>query len=58
VHKEINEGRTLTVVENLDENGRIVECAQMTGSITESNLNAAREMLIQARQRQKELLSS
>jgi DNA repair protein RecN (Recombination protein N) len=57
VHKEINDGRTMTVVEELDENGRIVECAQMTGSITESNLNAAREMLIQARHRQKELLS-
>lgn len=58
VHKEITEGRTQTVVEALDEDGRIVECAQMTGSITESNLNAAREMIVQARQRQKELLSA
>jgi DNA repair protein RecN (Recombination protein N) len=57
VYKEITEGRTVTVVETLDENGRIVELAQMTGSITESNLNAAREMIVQARQRQKELLA-
>ena len=58
VHKEINDGRTNTVVETLDDNGRIVELAQMTGSITESNLNAAREMLMQARLRQKELIQS
>ena len=58
VHKQINEGRTTTEVETLDDNGRIVELAQMTGSITESNLNAAREMLVQAKQRQKELLTS
>ncbi|MHC1740199.1 MAG: DNA repair protein RecN [Anaerolineaceae bacterium] len=58
VLKEINDGRTSTIVEDLDDNGRIVELAQMTGSITESNLNAAREMLVQARQRQKALLSS
>lgn len=58
VHKEVTEGRTSTVVERLDENGRIVELAQMTGSISESNLNAAREMIVQARQRQKELRSS
>jgi DNA repair protein RecN (Recombination protein N) len=58
VHKEIKDGRTNTVVETLDDNGRIVELAQMTGSITESNLNAAREMLMQARQRQKELIRS
>lgn len=56
VHKEVNDGRTNTVVDSLDDNGRIVELAQMTGSISESNLNAAREMLVQARQRQKELL--
>jgi len=57
VHKQINDNRTTTAVEALDDNGRIVELAQMTGSITESNLNAAREMLVQARQRQKELLT-
>jgi DNA repair protein RecN (Recombination protein N) len=56
VHKEVSEGRTSTVVEALDDNGRIVELAQMTGSISESNLNAAREMIVEARQRQRELL--
>ena len=55
VLKQVNDGRTTTAVQNLDENGRIVELAQMTGSISESNLNAAREMIIQARQREKEL---
>jgi len=55
VLKQVNGGRTTTAVQNLDENGRIVELAQMTGSISESNLNAAREMIIQARQREKEL---
>jgi DNA repair protein RecN (Recombination protein N) len=58
VHKNVTDGRTSTVVECLDDNGRIVELAQMTGSISESNLNAAREMIVQARQRQKELRSS
>jgi DNA repair protein RecN (Recombination protein N) len=58
VHKEINDGRTTTAVETLDDAGRIDELAQMTGSVTESNLNAAREMLDQARQRQKELQQS
>lgn len=55
VRKQVNEGRTSTEVEVLDEKGRIVELAQMVGSVSESNLNAARELLIQARQRKKEL---
>jgi DNA repair protein RecN (Recombination protein N) len=55
VHKEVSDGRTSTVVEALDDNGRIVELAQMTGSISESNLNAAREMIVEARQRQRVL---
>ena len=58
VHKEVADGRTSTVVEALDDNGRIVELAQMTGSISESNLNAAREMIVDARQRQRALLQS
>jgi DNA repair protein RecN (Recombination protein N) len=57
VRKLINEGRTMTEVENLDDNGRIVELASMSGSVSESNLNAARELLVQAKQRQKELLA-
>lgn len=58
VAKHVNEGRTQTVVEQLDENGRIVELAQMVGGISESNLNAARELLLQARRRQKEILAT
>lgn len=57
VAKHVDEGRTQTVVEQLDENGRIVELAQMVGGISESNLNAARELLLQARQREKEIQS-
>jgi DNA repair protein RecN (Recombination protein N) len=57
VRKLITEGRTMTEVEKLDDNGRIVELASMTGSVSESNLNSARELLVQAKQRQKELLA-
>jgi DNA repair protein RecN (Recombination protein N) len=55
VRKLITEGRTMTEVEKLDDNGRIVELASMSGSVSESNLNSARELLVQAKQRQKEL---
>ncbi|MPM96222.1 DNA repair protein RecN [bioreactor metagenome] len=55
VVKQVSEGRTQTVVEQLDENGRIVELAQMVGGISESNLNAARELILQARVREKEI---
>jgi DNA repair protein RecN (Recombination protein N) len=55
VAKQVNEGRTQTMVEQLDENGRIVELAQMVGGISESNLNSARELLLQARHREKEI---
>lgn len=57
VRKLVNEGRTMTEVETLDDNGRIVELASMSGSVSESNLNASRELLVQAKQRQKELLT-
>ena len=55
VRKLITEGRTMTEVEKLDDNGRIVELASMSGSVSESNLNSARELLVQAKLRQKEL---
>ena len=58
VVKQVVEGRTQTVVEQLDENGRIVELAQMVGGISESNLNAARELILQARTREKEIQSA
>lgn len=55
VRKLVVEERTLTEVEELDDTARIVELAQMTGSMSESNLNAAQELLSQAHQRQREL---
>ncbi len=55
VAKHVSDGRTQTMVEQLDENGRIIELAQMVGGISESNLNAARELLLQARQREQEI---
>jgi len=55
VRKQVVDDRTLTEVEELDDTARIVELAQMTGSMSDSNLNAAQEMLSQAHQRQREL---
>lgn len=55
VRKQIMEDRTLTEVEELDDTARIVELAQMTGSMSESNLNAAQEILSKAHERQKQL---
>ena len=55
VRKQVVDDRTLTEVEELDDTARIVELAQMTGSMTESNLNAAQEMLSKAHERQKQL---
>jgi DNA repair protein RecN (Recombination protein N) len=55
VRKKIVEDRTLTEVEELDDTARIVELAQMTGSMSESNLTAAQEMLSKAHERQKQL---
>jgi len=55
VRKQVIEDRTLTEVEELDDTARIVELAQMTGSMSDSNLNAAQEMLSQAHIRQREL---
>lgn len=55
VRKQVVDERTLTEVEELDDTARIVELAQMTGSMSESNLNAAQEMLSKAHERQKQL---
>ena len=55
VRKQVVDDRTLTEVEELDDTARIVELAQMTGSMSESNLNAAQEMLSKAHERQKQL---
>ena len=55
VRKQVSNDRTATEVEELNETARIVELAQMTGSMSESNLNAAQEMLSKAHERQKQL---
>jgi len=55
VRKQIVDDRTITEVEELDDTARIVELAQMTGSMSESNLTAAQEMLSKAHERQQQL---
>ena len=52
VRKQVIGDRTITEVEELDETGRIVELAQMNGSMSESNLNAAQEAINRARELQ------
>lgn len=52
VRKQVTGDRTITEVEELDETGRIVELAQMNGSMSESNLNAAQEAINRARELQ------
>lgn len=49
VRKQVTSERTITEVEDLEDTGRIVELAQMNGSMSESNLNAAQEALTRAR---------
>lgn len=55
VRKQVSGGRTITEVETLEDTGRIVELAQMNGSMSEANLNAATEALTRAREIQKKL---
>jgi DNA repair protein RecN (Recombination protein N) len=55
VRKQVIENRTLTKVDELDDTSKIVELAQMIGSMSESNLNAAQEILSQAHERQSHL---
>lgn len=52
VRKQVTGDRTTTEVEELEDTGRIVELAQMNGSMSESNLNAAQEALTRARELQ------
>jgi DNA repair protein RecN (Recombination protein N) len=51
VGKLIQDGRTVTQVEKLNESTRLDELAQMLGNISEANRGAAQEALNQARQR-------
>jgi DNA repair protein RecN (Recombination protein N) len=52
VRKQVTGDRTTTEVEELEDTGRIVELAQMNGSMSESNLTAAQEALTRARELQ------
>ena len=52
VSKHVSEDRTLTGVEKLGDVERVHELAQMAGSTGESSLQAARELILQARERQ------
>ena len=56
VSKQVVGERTLTAADALAGSDRILELAQMTGSETESNLKAAREMLLKANERQSRLV--
>ena len=51
VSKKMDNGRTLTSVEELSGLNRQEELAQMIGGISEANLQAARDTLDQARKR-------
>jgi len=49
VNKEVTEGRTLTSVQRLTEEGRLAELAQMLGAVTEVTRRNAEEMVEGAR---------
>ena len=55
VHKEMHEGRTITIVNKLDGELRINELANMFGGISEANRKTAIETLWIARQKTEEL---
>ena len=55
VGKAVQDGRTLTRVERLDENARLDELAQMLGTLSDANRKAAQETLDLARRRVREL---
>lgn len=57
VSKQVEEGRTLTHVECLDEQTRLDELAQMLGMLSEANRASAQETLDLARKRAAELTS-
>jgi DNA repair protein RecN (Recombination protein N) len=51
VGKLVQDGRTITQVEKLNDTARLDELAQMLGNLSEANRSAAQEALTQARQR-------
>ena len=58
VRKLVEDGRTTTQVERLDDPARLDELAQMLGSLSEANRTAARETLSAARKRASQLNQS
>ncbi|HZU86546.1 MAG TPA: DNA repair protein RecN [Anaerolineaceae bacterium] len=56
VSKQVEEGRTLTRVDRLDEKARLDELAQMLGMLSEANRASAQETLGLARQRAAQLI--
>ena len=48
VRKHVAQNRTVTEIEEMDDTARVVGLAQMSGSMSESSLNAAQEVLSQA----------
>jgi DNA repair protein RecN (Recombination protein N) len=57
VRKQVEDGRTTTHVEQLNETSRLEELAQMLGSLNEANRLAAQETLLTARQRAAEIIN-
>jgi DNA repair protein RecN (Recombination protein N) len=55
VRKQVEDGRTVTQVEQLNDNTRLDELAQMLGSLNEANRAAAQDTLQTARQRAAQL---
>ncbi len=55
VRKQVDSGRTLTLVDALDRADRLDELAQMLGTLSDTSRKAAQEVLDMARQREKEL---
>ncbi len=58
VRKEVEEGRTTTRVDILNDDSRKMELAQLLGNTSEAGLTAASEALNRARQRSFEILKS
>ena len=55
VRKQVDGGRTLTLVDALENSDRLDELAQMLGTLSDTSRKAAQEVLDMARQREKEL---
>ncbi len=51
VEKQVEGGRTTTVVKSLEGQDRLVELAQMMGDVSEGTLKSARELVLMAEQR-------